>query len=297
MLHLFCWLGTFIGRSLSTFLLADQLLRTCGQWCCGLLLDAAAGVVAAVDDLHCRSWSVRPLHPAPLVLGVIITVTVTPSRDDNVTTWRTSASPSPSSWPASARDGRRSTWCMFIKQIVWWSISTANVLVVGGYVPPGSWIIGSWAWVIIASVSSCRWRAAAPPGWASAWACWGRGRGWGAAPPRPSERPGQVSNKSSSTTFSLPCPCRLKWHTTCRVQWRLGCPAPTPCCSEFGYCRSRRGGLGYCRLEIMWPKLLYIHLHYCKLVPCSLEHEIFIEIKCHRIENWILQSPRRRLLF
>ena len=84
---------------------------------------------------------------------------------------------------------------------------------------------------------------------------------------------------------SPPLPCRLKWHTTCRVQWRLGCPAPTPCCSEFGYCRSRRGGLGYCRLEIMWPKLLYIHLHYCKLVPCSLEHEIFIEIKCHRIEN------------
>ena len=82
-----------------------------------------------------------------------------------------------------------------------------------------------------------------------------------------------------------PLPCRLKWHTTCRVQWRLGCPAPTPCCSEFGYCRSRRGGLGYCRLEIMWPKLLYIYLHYCKLVPCSLEHEIFIEIKCHRIEN------------
>ena len=74
----------------------------------------------------------------------------------------------------------------------------------GGYVPPGSWIIGSWAWVIIASVSSCRWRAVAPPGWASAWACWGRGRGWGAAPPRPSERPGQVSNKSSSTTFSIP---------------------------------------------------------------------------------------------
>ena len=121
------------------------------------------------------------------------------------------------------------------------------------------------------------------------------GGGGGAAPPRPSELPGQVSNKSSFTTFPslvavshLPLhspPCRLKQHTTCRVQWRLGCPAPTPCCSEFGYCRSRRGGLGYCRLEIMWPKLLYIHLHYCKLVPCSLEHEIFIEIKCHRIEN------------
>ena len=55
--------------------------------------------------------------------------------------------------------------------------------------------------MIIASVSSCRWRAAAPPGWASAWAYWGRGRGWGAAPPRPSELPGQVSNKSSFTTF------------------------------------------------------------------------------------------------
>ena len=115
MLHLTNWvLLVEGGGSSSTFLLADQLLRTCGQWCCGLLLDAAAGVVAAVDDLHCRLWSVRPLHPAPPVQGVIITVTVTPSRDDNVRTWRTSASPSPSSWPASARDGRRSAFSIFV---------------------------------------------------------------------------------------------------------------------------------------------------------------------------------------